>query len=258
MIPDSHAHLDMLGEPVSDVMAAALAAGVSPVITIGIDLKSSERAAVMASTHDQLYASVGIHPNDTGGNDTGAYDNLLAIASNSAKVVGIGETGLDYYRDSSPRDVQKAAFREHIRVARETGKTLIIHDREAHEDVLRILIEEDTGRANVVLHCFSGDVGIMLECIRRGYYVSFAGPLTFKNAGAARDAAGRAPLDRLLVETDAPFLTPEPFRGKPNSPARVRLVAEKLAEIKGVSIGEMASVLTENTMKAFKLTPGER
>lgn len=257
MIPDSHAHLDMLGKPVAEVMDDAVAAGVSPVITIGIDLKSSEWAAGMASTHKQLYAAVGIHPNDAIEAGPGAFDNLQVIASQSAGVVAIGETGLDYYRDSSPRDVQKAAFREHIRVARETGKTLVIHDREAHEDVMRILIEEDTGAANVVMHCFSGDVSILQECIRRGYYVSFAGPLTFKNAGITRDAARNAPLDRILVETDAPFLSPEPHRGKPNSPGRVKLVAEKLAEIKSMSLEEMGEVLAANTFKAFNLSPGE-
>lgn len=249
MIPDSHAHLDLIESPVAEVMREARAAGVGPVVTIGINLESS-RLALEAARHEGVFAAVGIHPNDTADATPETFERLEELARSSDRVVAIGETGLDYYRDRSPADRQAWALREHARIAARLGKPLVVHDRQAHSDVLDILAEA-AGDTPVLMHCFSGDEDVLRECVSRGYYVSFAGPLTFKRNDGARRIAGLAPADRLLVETDAPFLSPEPFRGKPNSPARVRHVAETLARVRSLSLEEMEEVLCANARKLF-------
>lgn len=253
MIPDSHAHLDLIDLDPREVVSHARSGGVSPVITIGITLESSRIAAALAESLEGVYASVGVHPNDSSSAGDADLAGLEEIAHSSRRVVAVGETGLDYYRDRVPAVVQKESFRRHIELARRLGKALIVHDREAHADVLDILAGEETGDIPVVMHCFSGDEAVLAECIRRGYYMSFAGPVTFRKADAARRAAAAAPLDRLLAETDSPFLSPEPFRGKPNLPERVRLVAEELARVRSLEMEEMERILTENTRRAFGL-----
>ncbi len=251
MIPDSHAHLDMIEEDNGDILASAREAGVGPVITVGITIESSAEAVRAAMTHDGLFASVGIHPNDTAGMPAGDMERLAEIAASSDRVVAIGETGLDYYRDrASPRD-QKQAFREHVRLARRLGKPVVVHDREAHPDTLELLAAEVSGEVPVIMHCFSGDRAVLDECARRGYYISFAGPVTFKNGAAAREAASLVPADRLLCETDSPFLSPEPFRGKPNLPERVIHVAGALAAARGTALEEIEALLARNTSRAF-------
>jgi TatD DNase family protein len=254
LIPDSHAHLDLIEQDTGEVVAAAVSAGVSPIITIGITIDSSIEAVRAASSFEEVFAAVGIHPNDTAAAAPGQFERLEELASSSDRVVAIGESGLDYYRDRTPTDVQKRALREHIRIARELGKALIIHDRQAHRDVLEILAEGGGARTPVVMHCFSGGADVLEECISRGYYVSFAGPLTFKKSEETRRMASLAPLDRLLVETDSPFLSPHPFRGKPNLPERARLVAEAMAGARGVPLEEMECVLVANTARAFGIT----
>lgn len=253
MIPDSHAHLDLIGGDPSEVIDSAFRAGVSPVITIGINTDSSRDAVRIADMLDNVYASVGIHPNDSGEATDAEFDAVERIASESLKVVAIGETGLDYYRDSSPPDLQKESFRKHIEIARRLDKTLVVHDREAHQDVMELLEREGAGELRVVMHCYSGDGEMLSECLERGYFISFAGPVTFKKADHAREMARLTPIERLLAETDSPFLSPEPCRGKPNFPERVRLVAEKLAELHGVSLEKMGLVLASNTRRAFAL-----
>jgi TatD DNase family protein len=166
-------------------------------------------------------------------------------------VVAVGETGLDYYRNRSPGEKQAWAMREHARLARRLGKALIIHDRQAHRDALDLLADEDAGEPPVIMHCFSGDEEVLAECVKRGYYISFAGPLTFKKSDETRRLAALAPEDRLLVETDSPFLSPEPFRGKPNFPERVRLVAQTMAGARSIPLEEMERILAENTSRAF-------
>jgi len=250
LIPDSHAHLDLLDRGCEEAIRAARTAGVSPIITIGIDLDSSREAVRLATRFDSVYAAVGIHPNDSSRIGNGDIDALERMARSSDRVVAIGETGLDYYRNGSPAETQKRAFRDHIRLAGKLGKALVVHDRDAHADTLEILGEEETGFP-VIMHCFSGDEGMLRECGNRGYYVSFAGPLTFKNAESTRSVASLAPLDRLLVETDSPFLSPEPFRGKPNLPERARLIAVELARVRSLPPVEMGAVLAENTAGAF-------
>lgn len=259
MIPDSHTHLDLIDLEPREVVSRARAAGVSPVITIGITLESSRTVVALAESLEGVYASVGIHPNDTGPAGEADLTGLEGIARSSPLVVAVGETGLDYYRDRAPADVQKESFRRHIELARALGKALIVHDRQAHADVLDILAEEEAGDIPVVMHCFSGDEAVLAECVRRGYYISFAGPVTFKKAEAARRAASEVPLDRLLAETDSPFLSPEPFRGKPNLPERARLVAEELARVRSLEMEEMERILAENTARAFGVeVPGAK
>ena len=251
MIPDSHAHLDLIERDTAQVVSEAVSAGVSPVITVGITIDSSAWAVDAAGRYDGVYAAVGIHPNDTSAVTPESFERLEEIARSSEKVVAIGETGLDYYRDRSPGGKQAWAMREHVRLARRLGKALIIHDREAHRDVLDLLADEGAGEPPVIMHCFSGDEEVLAGCLRRGYYISFAGPLTFKKSGETRRLSALAPVDRLLVETDSPFLSPEPFRGRPNSPERVRLVAETLARVRSIPIEEIECVLAKNTAEAF-------
>ena len=249
---DGHTHLDIMGLPVPGVLAAARRAGIARVVTVGTDLESSRWSAACAGQYDDVYAAVAIHPNDTEAAATGAdgdadrTDEVLADIEYLAglpQVRAVGETGLDYYRDHSDPARQRDWFRAHIQIAKRTGKVLMIHDREAHEDVLRILAEE-TPPPRVVFHCFSGDVEMAKRCAEAGYVMSFAGNLTFANAQNLRDAAAVAPADLLLTETDAPFLTPVPWRGKPNSPALTAYTVRCLAEVKNMDVAELCDQLT--------------
>jgi len=255
LIPDSHSHLDPIEIDPRQAVVRALKEGVGPIVTVGINLASSRAAAGLASGIEGVYATAGIHPNDAGGVTAGDLEELERIITDTPRVVAVGETGLDYYRKKSPADIQKRIFAEQIGMAKRSGKALVIHDREAHRDVLEILAGESAGEVPVIMHCFSGGEDVLEECARRGYYVSFAGPVTFKKAYEAREAASRTPPDRILAETDCPFLSPEPYRGKPTLPERVRLVAERIAEVRRVDVEEMASVLSENTARAFGIEP---
>jgi TatD DNase family protein len=270
---DSHTHLDMIDLPVEDVMTAARAAGIVRAITVGTDLASSRWSARCAQEHQAVYAAVAIHPNDTEA-ATGpsrlprdsraphaavpppapasAAEVLAEIEAlaRQPRVVAVGETGLDYYRDHAAPDVQRWWFREHIKIAKRTGKALMIHDREAHADVLRVLAEEGPP-PRVVFHCFSGDVAMVKQCAEAGYVMSFAGNVTFANAQPLRDAAAAAPPDLLLAETDAPFLTPVPNRGRPNAPAQVANTLRCLAEIQGLDLAELCDTITATAERTF-------
>ena len=252
---DSHAHLEMIDLPVPEVVAAARAAGIARVITVGTDLESSRWSVRCAAEYDGLYAAVAIHPNDTVSAvafSLTAGEVLIEIEALASlpRVVAVGETGLDYYRDHAPPDVQRWWFREHIKIAKRTGRALMIHDREAHADVLRIL-EEEGPPDRVVFHCFSGDVPMVKQCAEAGYVMSFAGNVTFTNAQPLRDAAAAAPPDLLLAETDAPFLTPVPNRGKPNAPAQVAYTLRGLAEVKGMDLADMCDAVTATAHRTF-------
>ena len=246
---DGHTHLDIMGLPVPGVLAAARDAGIARVITVGTDLESSRWSARCAAEYDDVYAAVAIHPNETeaaAAGDAARADEVLVEIETLAglpQVRAVGETGLDYYRDHAEPAVQRDWFRAHIAIAKRTGKVLMIHDREAHEDVLRILAEEGAPDA-VVFHCFSGDVEMAKRCADAGYVMSFAGNLTFSSAQNLRDAAAVAPADLVLVETDAPFLTPVPWRGKPNSPALAAYTARCLAEVKDMDVAELCAQVT--------------
>ncbi len=255
----------MVDLPIPGVLAAAQAAGISRVITVGTTLESSRWSAACAAEYSQVYAAVAIHPNETVAATSSAptADEVLAEAvlaeavlaeigalAAHPRVVAVGETGLDYYRDHAAPDVQRWWFREHIKIAKRTGKTLMIHDREAHADVLRILTEEGPPD-QVVFHCFSGDVPMVKQCAEAGYVMSFAGNVTFTNAQPLRDAAAAAPAGLILAETDAPFLTPVPNRGKPNEPALVADTLRCLAEVKGMDVADLCDTVTATAQRTF-------
>lgn len=246
---DSHTHLDIMGLPVDGVLAAAARAGIGRVVTVGTDLASSRWSARCAESYEPVYAAVAIHPNDVAGLDLSVLDEIEALAA-EPKVVAVGETGLDYYRDSSPPQVQREWFRAHIGIAKRTGKALMIHDREAHEDVFALL-EAEGAPERVIFHCFSGDAAMARRCAEAGYVMSFAGNVTFASAGPLRDAALAAPADLILAETDAPFLTPVPHRGKPNSPAMTAHTIRCLAEVKGLPPADLCEQLTATGARVF-------
>jgi TatD DNase family protein len=251
---DSHCHLDIMNVPVEGVLADARAVGICRVVTIGTDLASSRWAAECAATHPDVYAAVAIHPNETEAPAEGVpAEAVLAEIEALAtlpQVRAVGETGLDYYRDWAAPPVQRDWFRAHIEIAKRTGKALVIHDRDAHEDVLRIL-DEQGPPDRVVFHCFSGDEQMARQCAEAGYVMSFAGNLTFASAQPLRDAAAVAPPHLLLVETDAPFLTPVPYRGKPNAPWFAALTLRKLAEVKGMDTAELCGQVTRTAERVF-------
>jgi len=250
---DSHCHLDAMGlstaEDVAAAVAAAQAVGVRRVVTVGDTLASSRWCAGSAATHPDIYAAVAVHPNEVSGIDEATYAGLADLAA-QPPVRAVGETGLDYYRDRVPAAAQQEAFRRHIALAKEAGKALVIHDRDAHDAVLQVLAEEGAPE-RTVLHCFSGDAELARTCVDRGYLLSFAGTLTFKNAGALREAAAVVPLDQLLVETDAPFLAPSPHRGRPNAPYLIPLTVRALADIKRVDLGELCAAIGRNGERVF-------
>jgi TatD DNase family protein len=252
---DSHCHLDLIDRPVGEVIAAAQAAGIRRMVTVGVDVASSRWSAECAAGHEDVYAAVAIHPNETAAADSspGGRDAVLAeIAALAAlpQVRAIGETGLDYYRDHAAPGIQRDWFRAHIAIAKQAGRALMIHDREAHEDVLRIL-EEEGPPGEVIFHCFSGDAAMATRCAEAGYVMSFAGNVTFKNAQPLRDAAAAAPADLLLVETDAPFLTPMPNRGRPNSPAMAADTLRCLAEVKQIDTARLCALVTATGERVF-------
>jgi TatD DNase family protein len=252
---DSHCHLDLIERPAGEVLAAARAAGIARVVTVGVDLASSRWAARCADQHAGLYAAVAVHPNETAAaaSSPAQREQVLAqVAELGAlpRVRAIGETGLDYYRDRASPAVQRDWFRAHIAIAKQAGKALMIHDRDAHEDVLAVL-EAEGPPERVIFHCFSGDAAMAKRCAEAGYVMSFAGNITFKNAQPLREAAAAAPADLLLVETDAPFLTPVPNRGKPNSPAMVAHTVRALADIKQVTVEDLCAQLTATGERMF-------
>jgi TatD DNase family protein len=252
---DAHCHLDLIEQPVTEVLAAAHAAGIRRVITVGVDVASSRWSAQCSASHDGVYAAVAIHPNQTAdaADSSSQRESVLAEIASLAElpqVRAIGETGLDYYRDYASPRTQQEFFRAHIDIAKRSGKALMIHDRDAHDDVLRILDEEGPPE-QVIFHCFSGDAAMAKRCAEAGYVISFAGNVTFANAPGLREAAAAAPADLLLVETDAPFLTPVPHRGKPNSPALVAHTVRCVADVKGMDVGEWCAQLSATGERVF-------
>jgi TatD DNase family protein len=246
---DAHTHLDMLSEPVGKVLADARAAGITSVVTVGTDVASSRWAADCAATHADVHAAVAIHPNDT---SRAARADLSAIAELAAlpQVRAVGETGLDYYRDASPPDVQREWFAAHIEIAKTTGKALVIHDRDAHDDVISLLANIGPP-PTVVFHCFSGDAELAKRCADAGYVMSFAGNITYPSAASLREAAAVAPADLILVETDAPFLTPVPNRGKQNAPAQVAHTLRAIAEVKRMAVEELCAAVMATGARVF-------
>lgn len=259
MIVDSHCHLDFAdfaGET-DTLIARAAAADVGLMVTIGTRVRDFAKVLAIAEAHPEVYCTVGTHPHEAEKEAHVGVEELVTLASHP-KVIGIGEAGLDYYYDSSPRDVQGAVFRRHIDAARRTGLPLCIHSRDADADMASILEEESAkGAFPILLHCFSSGRELMERAVALGAFVSFSGILTFKRSDDLRAIAKDVPTDRLLVETDAPYLAPLPWRGKRNEPAYVAHTAKVLAEVKGVTPAEMAETTTANFARLFAKVPRE-
>ncbi len=253
---DSHAHLDIMGVDVDEALAAARSVGIGSVVQVGVDVASSRWGAELAARYPQVHAAVALHPNEAGRGAASdeALREIEALAALPA-VVAVGETGLDHYRTEGAdgHRLQEQSFRAHIAIAKRTGTTLVIHDRDAHDDVVRVLREEGAPD-RVVFHCFSGDAALARVCADAGWFMSFAGPVTFKANDGLREAAALAPTELLLVETDAPFLTPMPFRGRPNAPYLVPLTVRSLAQTRGADLDALCGAIAANGERAFALT----
>ena len=250
---DSHAHLDLMDGNVDSALAAARSVGIATVVQVGVDLASSRWSADVAARHDDVHAAVALHPNEAG-RGAATDEALREVEALAAlpQVRAVGETGLDHFRTESPegRRMQEESFRAHIAIAKRTGTALVIHDRDAHDEVLRVLLDEGPPD-RVVFHCFSGGLELARACAEHGFCMSFAGPVTFKPNDELRAAARSAPLELLLVETDAPFLTPMPFRGRPNAPYLVPLTVRSLAATRGADLAELCTAIAENGRRTF-------
>ncbi|MCL1975985.1 MAG: TatD family hydrolase [Firmicutes bacterium] len=255
MLFDSHAHLNdrKLYGDLEGVLTRAAECGVTRILNCGADWPSSLMSVRLAEKYrGQIYAAVGVHPHDAKTLTDEMLQKLLQLAK-APEVVAFGEIGLDYYRDLSPRPLQQSAFIAQIAAAKLGKKPIIIHDRDAHGDILRLVRQERAGENGGVFHCFSGSWEMAKECLNLGFMISFAGPLTYTNAPKLREVAAKVPLDMMLIETDAPYLSPHPYRGKINEPARVCLTAAVLAEIRGLSIEETADFTVSNTCRLFNI-----
>jgi len=256
MLIDSHAHLDMddFDGDRDQVIKRARSGEVARIITIGIDLNSSRKAIEIANKYDFIYATVGYHPHNAKEADVRDLEQLTVLASES-KVVAWGEIGLDFFRRHSPPDKQVEAFERQLDMAFELDLPVIIHDREAHDDLLRILKKRKRLYRGVV-HCFSGDHDLAMALIEMGFYISFPGTVTYKKAVDTHTAASRIPLEKLLVETDCPYLAPVPFRGKRNEPLYVRFTAEKIAQLRKTELDKISKATSANAMRLFNLPDG--
>jgi TatD DNase family protein len=252
---DTHAHVHFpeFADDLDDVLARGRAAGLVGLVTIGTDGETNRAAVALAEQLPDVYASVGIHPHDAGEASEADWAAMEELVRRSAKVVALGEMGLDYFRNLSPRDVQVDAFRRQIRLARRLGKPVIVHCRDAHEDTLAILAEERVEEVGGVMHCFSGDVAVAARCLDLGLFISLAGPVTYKNARALPDVARFVPEDRLVVETDCPYLPPQPHRGQRNEPAHVALTAAHVAALRGMDPARLAGAMTDNAARLFRI-----
>lgn len=254
MLVDSHCHLDMLDlqsfeDGVMGVLAAAREQGVGHMLCVSVNLEDYPNMLSLVEDCDEVTVSVGVHPNEQGGQDP-APEELVALAAHP-KVVAIGETGLDYFRSEGDLDWQRQRFRNHIAAAKQCGKPLIIHSRDAREDTLKVMEEEGASAVRGVMHCFTGDWDMAQRAIDMDFYISFSGIVTFNSARELKEIAQKIPVDRMLVETDCPYLAPVPHRGKPNQPAYVRHVAEHIAELRGETLDSIASATTENFKALF-------
>ena len=257
MFVDSHCHIDFpeLRSQLPAVLEAMRANAVSHALCISVNLPDWPAVLAIAEAHPHVYATVGVHP-DYEDTPEPTVERLVELAR-TPKVVGIGETGLDYYRvpqfTDQSMEWQRERFRRHIRAARQSGKPLVIHTRAAADDTLRLMREEGAGEAGGVMHCFTESWDVAKSCLDLGFHISLSGIVTFKNAKEVHDVARRVPLDRLLIETDSPYLAPVPFRGKLNQPAYVKHVAEGIAALRGAAVGEIAAITTANFFRLFSI-----
>lgn len=254
MLFETHTHLNdkQFDEDRKQVIKRAADAGISYILNIGYNRETIPSSIQLAETYPYFYTSVGWHPQDA---ISCTEEDLqwLRTLTNHQKVVAIGEIGLDYYWDTSPKEVQHEIFRRQIRMAKEVNLPIIIHNRDADEDVIRILKEEDAAEVGGVMHCFSGDKALMETCISLNFSIGIGGPVTFKNRPVLKEVASSVPLDRLLLETDSPYLAPHPYRGKRNETAYVRLVAEEIAKLREMTVEELAQATTQNAKKLFQI-----
>ncbi|MDR0127227.1 MULTISPECIES: TatD family hydrolase [Bacillus] len=254
MLFDTHAHLnaEQYNEDLEQVIERAKSEKVENIVVVGFDRPTITRAMELIEEYDFIYAAIGWHPVDA----IDMTDEDLAWIkelSQHEKVVAIGEMGLDYYWDKSPKEVQKEVFRRQIALAKEVNLPIIIHNRDATEDVVTILKEEGAADVGGIMHCFTGSLEIAKACMEMNFYISFGGPVTFKNAKKPKEVVKDIPSDRLLIETDCPYLTPAPFRGKRNEPSYVKYIAEQIAELREMSFEELAELTTENAKKVFRI-----
>lgn len=256
MFIDSHCHLDFpeLVAQHDDVFALMRANDVTHALTISTTLKTFPDVLRVASAHDNLWCSAGVHPDEQVDDHEPSVDELLQLAAHP-KVIAIGETGLDYYRLPEPLDWQRKRFRTHIRAARQCGKPLIIHTRNASTDTIRLMREEGAAEVGGVMHCFTETQAVAEQALELDFYISLSGIVTFKSAKDLQEVARHLPIERMLIETDSPYLAPTPHRGKMNQPGYVRHVAEFIATLRGISVEEVARATTENFHKLFKLAP---
>jgi len=255
MLVDSHCHLDMLdlapfGGTIDGVLEAARSCDVGHFLCVSINMEDYPAMLRIAETHDDVSASVGLHPNERGGHEPD-IDELVQLAQHP-DVVAVGETGLDYYRSEGDLGWQRDRFRRHIVAAKQAGKPLIIHSRDAREDTLAILAEERAGESGGVMHCFTGDWMMAQQAMALNFHISFSGIVTFRNAVELQEVARKMPLERMLVETDCPYLAPVPHRGQPNQPAYVRHTAEYIADLRGDSLDSIAAATTANFRELFR------
>jgi TatD DNase family protein len=251
---DTHAHLhfpEFAGD-LDAVLARARAAGVRRMVTIGTDVATSRAAAALAARKPDVWAAVGIHPHEAADADEAALTEIERLAS-APRVVAIGETGLDFFRDRSPREAQTRAFTAQVALARRLGKPVLVHCRDAHAETLALLAADGPLERGGIMHCFSGDVALARRCIELGLLVSLAGPVTYPKPGALPDVARAIPADRLVVETDCPFLPPQPYRGKRNEPAYLAITAARVAELRGEPLADLAGRMSENARALFRL-----
>lgn len=249
---DAHTHINCIEEiSVEDIIKNALDNGVEKLIVPAAYPTDIEVVKELAQKYENVYGLLGVHPSEVKGWNDDLIDKIKEY-SKSSKIVGIGEIGLDYYWDKSFNDLQKEVFIKQIKLANELNFPISVHDREAHKDTFDILTEYNKNSA-VVMHCFSGSVEFMKECVKQGWYIAIGGVVTFKKAIKMKEVAKEVPLDKLLLETDAPYLTPVPYRGKTNQPAYVKYVAEEIASIRGISFEEVDEITTQNAKKVFSL-----
>jgi len=255
MLFDTHAHLHFpeFAEDLDAVVERARAAGVLGMVTIGTDRDTNRAVVELAKRLPDVWATVGIHPHDAAEASEADFEEMERLARSEAKVVGLGEMGLDFFRDLSPRDVQETVFRRQLVLARAVGKPVVVHCRDAHAETLAVLAGEKAGETGGVMHCFSGDVEIARRCLDLGLLISLAGPVTYKNARALPAVARFVPEDRLVVETDCPYLPPTPHRGKRNEPAYVALTAATIAELRGMDPERLGEATTGNAARLFRL-----
>ena len=254
MLFDTHVHLnaEQFDEDLEEVMSRAREAGVENMVVVGFDRPTINRAMELIGQYEFLYAAIGWHPVDA--IDMKEEDlSWIEELSDHPKVVAIGEMGLDYHWDKSPKDVQKEVFRKQIQLAKKVKLPIVIHNRDATQDIVDILREERAEEVGGIMHCFSGSPEIAQECVEMNFYISLGGPVTFKNAKKPKEVAKEIPLEKLLIETDCPYLAPHPYRGKRNEPAYVKLVAEQIAELKEMSLEEVENITTENAMRVFNI-----